>query len=585
MKKIKGKPVSSGIVSGKALVFNSQKTIVFREKIQKEGIEQEIERLNNAITKTRAQLKKISNNLQKVMGEESALIIETQSLLLKDGNLINKIKDLISTKLVKVEWAIKEVEKKYTDLFNNIPDLSFREKRNDISDLLNRLMNNLKKGKNDIISNIENVILVADDLPPSIAANLISKRKLLGLIQDGGGETSHSVILARTLELPTILNTENATQVISNDDMLIVDGLTGEIFINPTKSIISKYAVKKEKYQVYRERLKEVTKLPDTTQDNHRFNLLANIELPFESDIVHAYGARGIGLYRTEFLFSDQDVSHSIDQQYMIYKSIAQKVFPDSLVIRTFDIGRDKYYLDNRPAVETNPALGNMSIRLLLQEKRLFRTQIKAILKANETGNIKILFPMVTEIEEIHSIQTLIQGCREELIKEKAYPQKDIEIGVMIEVPGMVDIIRYLKDEVDFFSIGTNDLMQYLLAADRNNGDIAYLLNPFHPAVIKMMLKIREEIAKINKRVTVCGEIAGKTFPALMLLGMGYTDFSMNPMSIPEIKRVFTSIHFSQIKKTVGQITGFSSRSEAEEFLIETLLKKYPDLFIKQAVF
>ena len=192
---------------------------------------------------------------------------------------------------------------------------------------------------------------------------------------------------------------------------------------------------------------------------------------------------------------------------------------------------------------------------------------------------------MITEIEEIHSIQQLIEECKHELINSNEYPQKDIEVGVMIEVPGMVDIIRFLKDEVDFFSIGTNDLMQYLLAADRNNGDISYLLNPFHPAVINILLKIRQEITKINKQVTVCGEIAGKAFPALMLMGMGYTDFSMNPMSIPEIKRIFTNIHFSQIKKIVQQLSTFSSKTEAEEFLIETLLGKYPDLFIKQAVF
>ncbi|MCK4835805.1 MAG: phosphoenolpyruvate--protein phosphotransferase [Candidatus Aminicenantes bacterium] len=585
MKKIKGKPASSGIISGKALVFNSQKEIILREKINRDEIGNEIKRLNNAITKTRAQLKKIYNNLQKVMGKDSALIIETQYLLLKEANLINDIKNLISTNLVKVEWAIKEVEKKYIDFFNNIPDLSFREKRNDISDLLNRLMNNLKKGKNDIISNIENVILIADDLPPSMAANLISKGKLLGLILDGGGETSHSVILARTLEIPTILNTDNATEVISNDDLIIIDGLTGEIYINPTKSVISKYSIKKEKYQVYRERLKEVIKLSDTTKDNHPFNLLANIELPFESDIVQSYGAKGIGLYRTEFLFSDHEISLSTKQQYLIYKNIAQKVFPNPLVIRTFDIGRDKNHFHNKPMTEPNPALGNMAVRLLLKEKHLFKTQIKAILMANESGNIKILFPMITEIEEIYSIQRIIEECKEELKKENKYPNKDIEMGIMIEVPGMVEIVQYLKDEVDFFSIGTNDLMQYLLAADRNNGTVAYLLNPFHPAVIKVLLKLRKEITRIGKKVTVCGEIAGKTFPALMLLGMGYTDFSMNPISIPEIKRIFTNIHFSQIRKIVRQLTDFSSKTEAEEFLIETLLKKYPNLFIKQAVF
>jgi phosphotransferase system enzyme I (PtsI) len=585
MKKIKGKPVSAGIVTGKALVFSSQKEIILREKISSNEIENEIKRLNNSVKKTRAQLKKIYHNLQKVMGKDSALIIETQHQLLKEGNLLNNINDLITTDLVKVEWAIKNVEKKYIDFFNDIPDLSFREKRNDISDLLNRLMDNLKKSRGDTIANIENVILVANEIPPSITANIISKGKLLGLILNQGGETSHSVILARTLEIPTILNAQNATDIIANDDFLIVDGLTGEIYINPDKNLISKFSTKKEKYQVYRERLKDVIKLPDITRDKHKFNLLANIELPFESDIVQSYGAKGIGLYRTEFLFSDSSIVLSAKQQYLIYKNIAQNVFPDPLVIRTFDVGRDKNYSHFKSVSEPNPALGNMAVRLLLKEKKLFKTQIKAILMANESGNIKILFPMITEIEEIHSLKNLIEEAKKELKNENNYPKKEIEIGIMIEVPGVIEIIKYLKEEVDFFSVGTNDLMQYLLAADRNNAAVTYLLNPFHPAIIQTLIKLKKEIDKIGKKVTICGEIAGKTFTALMLLGMGYTDFSMNPMSIPEIKRIFTNIHFVQIKRIVNQLSNFSSKTEAEEFFIETLLRKYPGLFIKQAVF
>jgi phosphotransferase system enzyme I (PtsI) len=585
MKKIKGKPVSAGIISGKALVFSSQKEIIFREKISGSEIENEIKRLNNAVKKTRAQLKKIYHNLQKVMGKDSALIIETQDLLLKEGNLLNSIKNVVSTDKVKVEWAIKNVENKYIDFFNNIPDLSFREKRNDISDLLNRLKDNLKKSKADIISNIENVILVADEIPPSIAANIISKGKLLGLILNQGGETSHSVILARTLEIPTILNTQNATEIIANDDFLIVDGLSGEIYINPQKNLISKFSAKKEKYLVYRERLKDVIKLPDTTRDNHQFNLLANIELPFESDIAQSYGAKGIGLYRTEFLFSDPSIVMSIKQQYLIYKNIARMVFPNPLVIRTFDVGRDKSYPHVKSDPEPNPALGNMAVRLLLKEKELFETQIKAIQMANESGNIKILFPMVTEIEEIHALKNIIETTRQELINENKFPEKKIEIGIMIEVPGVIDIIKYLADEVDFFSVGTNDLMQYLLAADRNNANVTYLLNPFHPAIIRTLIRLKKEIDQIGKQVTICGEIAGKTFTALMLLGMGFTDFSMNPMSIPEIKRIFTNIHYGRIKRIVNQLSTFSSKTEAEEFFIETLLRKYPDLFIKQAVF
>ncbi len=585
IKKLKGKPVSAGIVVGKAFLFNSRQHIIMREKIDQEAIQKEIKRLNSAIRKTRIQLKKITQNLQNIMGKDSALIIETQALLLNEGNLITDIRNYIEVHAVKAEWAIKQVEKKYIDIFINIPDLSFREKRNDISDILNRLLENLKKSNDVFNDNIENVILVADDIPPSVAANLMSRGKVLGLIFDHGGETSHSVILARTLEIPTILNTENASEMISNDDHLIVDGLSGEIFINPDKAFLSRYLVKKEKYLVYKERLKGVIKLPDRTKDNHAFNLSANIELPFESEIISSYGARGIGLYRTEFLFTDPKIASSEEEQYLIYKSIAQKAFPHPLVIRTFDVGRDKDYGNIQPEPETNPALGTMAIRLFLKEKKLFRTQIKAILRANESGNIKILFPMIIEIEEIYYIKSIIDEVSRELEEAGKLPDKTVELGIMIEIPGSVKLIKHLEHIVDFFSIGTNDLVQYLLAVDRNNSSVSYLFNPFHPAVIEILFEIRKEVDKIGKEVNVCGEIAGKGFTALMLLGMGYTNFSMNPLSLIEIKRIFTNIHYSYIKHVVGQLRKLNSKSAIEEYLIEKVIRKYPDLFLTQALF
>ena len=585
MKQIKGKPVSSGIINGKALIFNSQKQIVLKEKIQGEAVENEISRFNQAVKTTKAQLKKIFNNLTKTMGKESALIIETQYLLVKEGNLIDAIKELITSESVKAEWAIKQIEKKYIDVFSKIPDLSFRERSNDISDVLIRLLNNLKSNKDDQEPDIENVILVADDIPPSIAASLMSRGKILGLVLDGGGETSHTVILARTLEIPTILDTGNATEVISNDDFLIVDGLSGEVTINPNRDFMAKISIKEEKYQVHKEKLKQVMKLPDLTKDKHRFNLLGNIELPFESDILLAYGAKGIGLYRTEFLFMDPSVAFSVDQQYMIYKNIAQKFYPNPVVIRTFDVGRDKSYGHFKKEKENNPALGTMAVRLFLEEKDLFKTQIKAILRANESGNIKLLFPMVTETEEIHTIRKIINQSKAELKEENKLPAKDVQVGIMIEIPGTVKIIEHLKNEIDFFSIGTNDLIQYLLAVDRNNSSVSYLYNPFHPAVIDVLFEVMEKAARIGKEVTVCGEMAGKTFTALMLLGMGYTNFSMSPLAIAEIKRIFTRVHYTYIKKTVRQLTKLSSKTEIEEFLVETLLKKYPDLFIKPPEF
>jgi len=268
----------------------------------------------------------------------------------------------------------------------------------------------------------------------------------------------------------------------------------------------------------------------------------------------------------------------------LIYKSIAQNIFPHPLVIRTYDLGRDKSD-GSASRQEENPSLGLMAVRMFLKKREPFKIQIKAIQRANSSGNIRILFPMITEIEEIHAIRGIMAETREELLREGKYPTKDVLVGIMLEIPAAVRLIRYLKDDIDFFSVGTNDLIQYLLAVDRNNSDVAYLFSPFHPAFVHILKEIRQEVAKISKEVTICGEMAGKCFQALMLLGLGFTNFSMNAMSIAEIKRVFTQIHYTHLRKIVSKLDQFSSRSEIEEYLTESLLKLYPDLLIRQRLF
>ncbi|MBN2400303.1 MAG: phosphoenolpyruvate--protein phosphotransferase [Candidatus Aminicenantes bacterium] len=585
MIRIKGKAVSPGIVMGKAMLYNSTQDVIRSEKINEKAIEKEIWRLDNAVKKTQAQLKKINRDLQKVMGRDSALIIETQYMLLKDSHLLDEIKTKIKSNLINAEWAIKETEKKYLQIFNSIPDLSFKTKSNDISDVLSRLVDNLKKGgKFSLASQSGQVILVADDITPSEAAKLMSHNNLLGLVLNKGGETSHTVILARTMGIPAIMDTVNATEAVANGDQLALDSVSGEVIVQPTPAVIAEISVKSEKYQIYREQLKTLSQLPELTRDHHQFHLHANIELPFESEMVQAYGAKGIGLFRTEFMYLDSRMSISEEEQYLIYKSIAQNIFPHPLVIRTYDIGRDKsdISLMNR---EENPSLGLMAVRMFLKHREPFKIQIKAIQRANISGNIKILFPMITEIEEIHAIKTIMAETREELLSEGTYPKKDVPVGIMLEIPAAVRLIKHLKDDIDFFSIGTNDLIQYLLAVDRNNSEVSYLFSPFHPAVIHILKEIRQEATRIGKEVTICGEMAGKCFQALMLLGLGFTNFSMNAMAIAEIKRVFTQIHYSHLKKIVSQLDRFSSRSEIEEYLTESLLKLYPDLLIRQRLF
>ena len=409
----------------------------------------------------------------------------------------------------------------------------------------------------------------------------MSNKRLLGLVLNKGGETSHTVILARTLGIPAILDTVNATDSIFSGDTLALDSVNGEVIVQPTPAVAAEITEKIEKFRQYKEQLKALSQLPELTRDQHQFHLYANIELPFESEIVQSYGAKGIGLFRTEFLYLDSKMSISEEEQCLIYKKIAQNIFPHPLVIRTYDLGRDKSD-PAAPRREENPSLGLMAVRLFLKDREPFKIQIKAVMRANASGNIRILFPMITEIEEIRAIKEIMAEAKKELQRAGTYPKKDVKTGIMLEIPAAVRLIRYLGRDIDFFSVGSNDLIQYLLAVDRNNSDVSYLFSPFHPAFIHILKEIRAEVDRIGKEVTICGEMAGQSIPALMLLGMGFTHFSMNAMAIAEIKRVFTQIHYARLRKVVSHLNRFSSRTEIEAFLNAELLKLYPELLGSQ---
>jgi phosphotransferase system enzyme I (PtsI) len=581
MIRIKGKAVSPGIAMGKALLHNVTRQVVMAEPIPERGVEREIWRLDNAVRKSRAQLKKIHLGLQKIMGKDAAFIIEAQHMLLTDSQLLDEIKGAIAGKLVKAEWAIQSVERKYLERFRAIPDLSFKAKSNDISDALNRVLANLRKGPAHAApaapAPAEQFILVADDITPSEAATLMSNKRLLGLVLDKGGETSHTAILARTLGIPAILDTVNASERIASGDTVALDSVNGEVIVQPTADAALEIGRKIEKFGLYKEQLKALSRQPELTRDQHPFHLYANIELPFESEVVQSYGAKGIGLFRTEFMYLDSQMSISEDEQCLIYKKIAQNVYPHPLVIRTYDLGRDKSD-PGAPSRESNPSLGLMAVRLFLKNRAPFKVQIKAILRANTSGNIRILFPMITEIEEVRAIRAIMAEAKRELQRAGTCPKKDVKVGIMLEIPAAVRLIRHLGGDVDFFSVGSNDLIQYLLAVDRNNVDVAHLYSPFHPAFVHILKEIRQEADRAGKQVTVCGEMAGQRLPALMLLGLGFSHFSMNALAIAEIKRLFTQIDFARLRRIVARLEKFASRGEIEAHLRTEIDRAYPGL-------
>ncbi len=580
MVRFQGKAVSPGIAMGRAQLHRSSREEVAAEPIAPRALEREIWRLENAVKKSRAQLKKIHRGLQKIMGKDAAFIIETQHMLLTDSHLLDEIKGTISERLVKAEWAIRLVERKYQELFRTIPDLSFKAKSNDVSDVLNRLIGNLRRTPARPAAAPaagEQFVLVADDISPSEAATLMSSKRLLGLVLNKGGETSHTAILARTLGIPAILDTGNATELIASGDTVALDSTSGSVIVAPTPDAALEIGRKIEQFGQYKEQLKALSQLPELTRDRHQFHLLANIELPFESEVVQSFGAKGIGLFRTEFLYLDSRMSLSEEDQCLIYKKIAQNVYPHPLVIRTYDLGRDKSD-PGRPAREDNPSLGLMAVRLFLKEREPLHVQIRAILRANASGNIRILFPMVTEIEEVRMLREMMAEARRELQRAGVGARKDVKVGIMLEIPAAVRLIRHLGNDVDFYSVGSNDLIQYLLAVDRNNVEVAHLYSPFHPALVHILKEIRREADRAGKEVTVCGEMAGQRLPALMLLGLGFTHFSMNALAIAEMKRIFTRVDYARLRRIVAQLDRFGSRVEIERHLRNELEKAYPGL-------
>jgi len=580
MIKIKGKTVLPRIVKAEAFLFKPNNiTSVQRQTVK--DVEKEILKLNNAIHKSRAQLKKILIDLQKIGNQDLALIIESQLLILKDQSFLSEIKNLIKKESVNSSWALFQIEQKYLNIFQQIPDLTIKERSKDISDLIRRIFDNLSAFSiRNNLPDKKKIIIVADDLTPSEAARLLVKKSVTGVILNQGGETSHTVILARSTGIPIIFATGNATKLIKQSDQLILDGISGEIIINPTKLIAEELSRKQKEFNIYLSRLKKVKSKPDLTLDGKSFQIFANIDIPIEANLAIESGAKGIGLFRTEFFYLNANQKPDEESQYLIYKELAKKLHPMPLVIRTFDLGRDKIEKEN-DLHEENPSLGLMAIRFFLKQRGLLKNQLRAIIRANHYGNIRILFPMITEIEEVLTLKKIIFEIYQDLSSRKRFNNPLPQIGIMVEIPSVVFLIEHLKDEVDFFSVGTNDLIQYLLAVDRNNSALSYLYSCFHPAVIHTLSTIQKSCSRNNKSVTICGEMASNNLTSLLLLGLGFNNFSMNPNSIFKVKNLFINIHQKKIQKIVQKLFHLSNKTEIEQIFLEEILKANLDLSVE----
>lgn len=574
--RLRGIGVSPGIAVGdihlkEKVIFTTRK-----DPIPAAHITKEIARLKDALEKTHFQLQAIKEEIKDRIGEEHAFIFEAHILILEDKSLISSLDSIIREESCRAEWAISFIHEKYAQLFDSLADDYFRQRQSDVSDVLSKIYLNLKpSGWTDKTESKER-ILVAHDLLPSEAALGLSRGNILAVALEMGGPTSHTAILARSLNIPAVMGVRDITKKVREGDCLIVDGTDGEVIINPPLAIRKEFASKKEKYEDYRKELQKTAKLKSTTLDGIQFLPMANIELPEEVNMAFSLGAEGIGLFRSEFIYLQKSSLPSEDDHFRIYSKIAKDAYPSPVYIRTIDIGGEKTLPHLNIEKEPNPALGLRAIRYSLRDRKLFRVQLRAILRASVQMNVRILIPMVTEIEEVVELKLIFNEVKEELLAKKIKFDRGILLGVMIEVPAAAAITDLLVKEVDYLSIGTNDLIQYYLAVDRSNELVSYLYKPLHPAILRIIKFIIETAQKEGKEITVCGEMAADPLSALVLLGFGLKSFSMNPIFIPRIKNSLRSVEFSTVQRIVQDAMNLKTAQEIEELILERVLTKHP---------
>lgn len=574
--RLRGDGVSPGIAIGEVRLTERIDFAARREILPEDAIEAEMARLNEAFDRTRKQLSQLRKKVAKTAGEEHAFIFDAHLLILQDSTLRGGLEKIIRGDRQNAEWAITEVHEKYARIFDAITDEYLKQRKSDVSDVLSKLYRNLAQPVSRKPEEDGEVILVAHDLLPSEAASRLSAGNVLAVALDVGGSTSHTAILARSLNIPAVMGLSRITRQVKNGDTLIVDGTDGEVIINPPPAIRREFFEKRRKYDLYRRELRKTAKLRAVTLDDVAFCTQANIELPEEVKPALSMGAEGIGLFRSEFIYFQSESLPSEEDHYQIYSRLAEAAAPFPVHIRTVDIGGEKALPQLKIEKEPNPALGLRAIRLSLRYRDRFKIQLRAILRASRSGNVRILIPMITEIEEIEEVKLLFEETKEDLRRQRIPFDENIQLGAMIEVPAAAAIADRIVREVDYLSIGTNDLIQYYLAVDRSNELVSYLFKPLHPAVLRLIRHIIASARKQGKPVTVCGEMAADPLSAIVLLGLGLKSFSMNPIFIPRVKKALRSVSYEAARRIVGKAMKLKTSQEIEEFLIEKILVTHP---------
>ena len=568
---LKGIAAAPGIIISNAYIYAREKEVISHEKIN--DVEEAVVNLSVALEESRKELRKIFSLAVDKLGEKRAAIFEAQMMILDDPVLITSLNDRIRKEEKLPEYIVEDEISKYTQLMNLAHEQYMKERSHDIEDIKNRIIRNLKKKKwKSRITN--DMIVVTSNLSPSDTV-LFSRVNVKGYVTDFGGLTSHAAILARSLNIPAVVGLHDATNKIHEGDELVIDGYKGIVIINPDEAQKSEYNLKIKKLQSYDAELFKLKDLPAKTKDGKMIQLLANLDLTDEIDFILHNCAKGIGLVRTEQLFDQLEKFPDEEEQYLTYKNLAEKIYPDSVIIRAFDIGGDKVL----PADlhEPNPFLGWRGIRLLLDNPPLFKTQVRAILRASSNKNIKLMIPMVTTLEEVREYKKIIEDCKNELKSEGKQFDKEISVGAMVEIPSIAVMAFEFAEESDFLSIGTNDLIQYTLAVDRGNEIVSRLYQEFNPAIVRMLSQIIKSGKEAGKLVSMCGEMAADPFAVPLLVGLGLESFSVSPSMIPQIKKIIRSISHEEAMKLAEKCLSLRLEKEINEILHEFYSKKVHD--------
>jgi phosphoenolpyruvate-protein phosphotransferase (PTS system enzyme I) len=574
----KGIVASPGIVIGRAYLLDRRKVVVAGRRIEDVSVKEEVSRFKKAVELSKAQLEDLKKRISKGLGKSHLYILETHIMLLEDKMLIDGTIKRIKESLLNAEGALKETIAAIGLKFDSIEDEYLRDRKQDVEQVGERVLRNLVGHKQESLADIkEEAIIIAHDLAPSDTL-MMRKDKILGFATDAGSRTSHTVILARSLGLPAAVGLENITASVKTGDVVILDGSHGVVIVDPDEETFLDYLKKQRKFKYFEQELEKLKTLPAETLDGHVVYLEGNIELPEEATATAEHGGTGIGLYRTEFLFLNRKTLPTEKEHFDAYRHVAERAAPHEVVIRTLDVGGDKVDIAGGFEKEANPALGLRAIRYCLKKRDIFRTQLRGILRASAHGNIKILVPMISGLTELYETKQMIEEMKAELRVEGLPFNEAMPVGVMIEIPSAALISDLLAKEVDFFSVGTNDLIQYTLAIDRQNEHVAYMYEPLDPAVLRLLQRVSEAAHQHKIHLAMCGEMAGDPLNAAILLGMGFQYLSMNVASIPWVKKVVRSVRMQDAVElatlVMQQPTAGLARKTAENFMEE----RFPDL-------